>query len=230
MSHAFSWNLPMFNQRIRSALVGGLIALGLPLTLTSFSARAAVDQTFHFEVLLDDKPIGEHRFDIDVSGDQQRVTSQAEFEVDFLFITAYRYRHQSHELFRNGCLERLSSTTNDNGTRYKIGGSAVNNGFRVDRGKDVEQFDGCVKTFAYWDSTILKQPKLLNPQTGELEAVSVQQRGTEQVAVNGSEVEATRFQLITDELTIDLWYNDELGWVRLASDTGKGATLIYRRL
>ncbi|MCF7977651.1 MAG: DUF6134 family protein [Chromatiaceae bacterium] len=220
----------MFNQRVRPALVGGLFALALPLTLTSLAVGASVDQTFRFEVLLDDKPIGEHRFDIDVSGDQQRVTSQAEFEVDFFFITAYRYRHQSNELFRNGCLERLSSTTNDNGTRYKIDGSAVSNGFRVDRGENVEQFDGCVKTFAYWDSAILQQPKLLNPQTGELESVSVQQRGAEQVAVNGSQVEATRFELVTDELTINLWYNDELGWVRLASDTGKGAQLIYRRL
>lgn len=220
----------MFNQRVRPALVGGLFALALPLTLTSLAVGASVDQTFRFEVLLDDKLIGEHRFDIDVSGDQQRVTSQAEFEVDFLFITAYRYRHQSNELFRNGCLERLSSTTNDNGTRYKIDGSAVSNGFRVDRGENVEQFDGCVKTFAYWDSAILQQPKLLNPQTGELESVSVQRHGAEQVAVNGSEVEATRFELVTDELTINLWYNDELGWVRLASDTGKGAQLIYRRL
>ncbi|MEA3642679.1 MAG: DUF6134 family protein [Lamprobacter sp.] len=220
----------MFNQRVRPALIGGLLALALPLTLGSFSVGAAVDQTFRFEVLLDDKPIGEHRFDIDVSGDQQRVTSQAEFKVDFFFITAYRYRHQSNELFRNGCLERLSSTTNDNGTRYKIDGSAVSNGFRVDRGENVEQFDGCVKTFAYWDSAILQQPRLLNPQTGELEAVSVQRRGAERVAVNGSEVEATRFELVTDELTINLWYNDALGWVRLASDTGKGAQLIYRRL
>ncbi|MEA1050136.1 DUF6134 family protein [Lamprobacter modestohalophilus] len=220
----------MFNQRVRPALVGGLLALALPLTLTSLAVGASVDQTFRFEVLLDDKLIGEHRFDIDVSGDQQRVTSQAEFEVDFFFITAYRYRHQSNELFRNGCLERLSSTTNDNGTRYKIDGSAVSNGFRVDRGENVEQFDGCVKTFAYWDSAILQQPKLLNPQTGELESVSVQRHGAEQVAVNGSQVEATRFELVTDELTINLWYNDELGWVRLASDTGKGAQLIYRRL
>jgi len=214
----------MMSKRTASSLFGAL------LSLAGLSASASVDQTFRFEVLLDDKPIGEHRFEIDVSGDQQRVTSEAEFEVDFLFITAYRYRHQSNELFRNGCLERLSSTTNDNGTRYQINGSAIGDGFRVDSGEDIEQLEGCVKTFAYWDSAILQQPKLLNPQTGELESVSVQRRGPEQVEVNGGEIEANRFQLITDELTIDLWYNDDLGWVRLASDTGKGAKLIYRRL
>ncbi len=214
----------MFTSRARPAVLGALLGL------VSLSASAAVDQRFHFEVLLDDKPIGEHRFDIDISGEQRRVTSQADFEVDFLFITAYRYRHRSNELFRNGCLERLSSTTNDNGTRYEIDGSLLDGAFRVDRGDDVEQFGSCVKTFAYWDPAILEQRNLLNPQTGELEPVRVQARGSEQVQVNGSEVAATRYELITDELRIDLWYNDSLGWVRLASDTGKGAKLIYRRL
>lgn len=204
--------------------------LGTLLGLASLSAGAAVDQTFQFEVLLDDDLIGQHRFEIDASGEQQRVTSQAEFEVDFLFITAYRYRHQSNELFRNGCLERLSSTTNDNGTRYQVKGSVLDGAFRVERGQDVEQFEGCVKTFAYWDPSILEQPRLLNPQTGELESVRVQERGPEQVEVNGSTIEATRFDLVTDELTIELWYHDQLGWVRLASDTGKGPKLIYRRL
>jgi hypothetical protein len=180
--------------------------------------------------LLDDKQIGEHRFQIDAEGDQQRVSSAADFEVDFLFITAYHYRHRSSELFRNGCLERLSSTTNDNGTRYQIDGEALAGGFRVDRGEEEEELAGCVKTFAYWDPAILEQPRLLNPQTGELEPVQVRARGAEQVEVNGSQVSAERYELLTDELSIDLWYHDTLGWVRLASDTGKGATLIYRRL
>jgi hypothetical protein len=70
----------------------------------------------------------------------------------------------------------------------------------------------------------------LNPQTGELEPVQVRRAGTEQVEAQGGQVSATRYELVTDELSIDLWYNDALGWVRLASDTGKGATLIYRRL
>jgi len=32
------------------------------------------------------------------------------------------------------------------------------------------------------------------------------------------------------EVTIDLWYNEDLGWVGLSSDTGKGRRIIYRRL
>nr|WP_274607887.1 hypothetical protein [Thiorhodovibrio winogradskyi] len=39
-----------------------------------------------------------------------------------------------------------------------------------------------------------------------------------------------RYTIDTDEVAIDLWYHDELGWVQLVSETGKGATLIYRRI
>jgi hypothetical protein len=201
------------------------------LTLfAALSANAAEDASYRFEVLLDDRPIGEHLFEIDRSGDQQRVASNAEFEVDFLFLTAYRYRHQSREVFRDGCLQQIRATTNDNGKRYRISGAASDDGFRIDRGEQVETADGCVKTFAYWDPAILDQRRLLNPQTGELEPVVVRPQGTERIELDGREIPARRYTLDTDELTIDLWYHEELGWVRLASDTGKGATLVYRRI
>lgn len=201
----------------------------LPL-FAALSAQAAIEDQYRFEVLLDDKPIGEHRFEIDRRGAQARVESRAKFEVDFLFLTAYRYEHQSTELFENGCLKQIRAQTNDNGTRYKVDGSANGEVLKVDRGNSVETAEGCVKTFAYWDPAILKQQRLLNPQTGELERVAVRKRGTDEIKVDGRELAATRYTLDTGELAIDLWYHDELGWVRLASDTGKGATLVYRRL
>lgn len=204
--------------------------LGSLLLCSALPANAAVDDSYRFEVLLDDRPIGEHRFEIDRSGDRQQVASEAEFKVDFLFFTAYRYQHQSREVFRNGCLQRIRAQTNDNGTQYQVEGTARDDGFRIDRGEQVETAQGCIKTFAYWDPSILEQQRLLNPQTGELEPVIVRQQGTERIEFDGRRVPASRYTLETGELSIDLWYHEELGWVRLASDTGKGATLVYRRI
>lgn len=200
------------------------------LGLATLSANASLGDTYRFEVLLDDKPIGEHRFEVETSGPEQRVFSEAEFKVDFLIFTAYSYEHQSNEVFRDGCLQQIRSTTNDNGTRYQVEGESTGSGFRVDRGDDVAQAPACIKTFAYWDPKILDQTQLLNPQTGELEAVDVRRTGGDSVEVGDQKVAATRYELQTDELTIELWYNESLGWVRLSSDTGKGAKLIYRRI
>jgi hypothetical protein len=202
--------------------------IALLAALAASPATAA--EVLRFEVLLDERPIGEHVFRIADTGGLKRVSSRAAFDVDFLMFTAYRYRHRSSEVFDNGCLTRIDATTDDNGTRYRVEGATAGDRLRIRRDDGVERADGCVKTFAYWDPSILTQDRLLNPQTGELETVRVRRAGRDQVEIEGRRVAATRYALATDDLTIDLWYNDDLGWVRLASDTGKGARLIYRRL
>jgi hypothetical protein len=201
-----------------------LVAFGISAPVQANQAS----QLLRFQVYLDDKPIGEHSFRIAGSGDTRRVSSRAAFDVDFLFINAYRYRHSSSEVFRDGCLQEISATTDDNGKAYQVEGVADGNSLRI---QDQDTLPGCVMTFAYWNRDFLQQRQLLNPQTGELERVSVQSKGTDRIeAADGRELSAERYALTTDELTIDLWYNDDMGWVGLASDTGKGPRIIYRRL
>jgi hypothetical protein len=215
----------------RTTLAPGPGALLLVALSLAAVGPATGSEQLRFQVYLDDRPIGEHSFRIADSGDTTRVTSRAAFDVDFLFINAYRYRHTSNEVFRDGCLTAINASTDDNGKRYVVNGEAVGDAFRIDAGDDVERANGCVKTFAYWDKAFLDKRRLLNPQTGDLESVRVQRKGKDDIAVeSGRKVAAERFALETDELTIDLWYNDELGWVGLASDTGKGKRIIYRRV
>jgi len=200
------------------------------LFLLGLSTPGIAGEVLRFQVYLDDKPIGEHSFRISENGGTQRISSSASFDVDFLFVNAYRYRHSSSEVFRDGCLQEIRATTDDNGKRYRVEGSALGKGFRVEHQDGGEQADGCLMTFAYWDPDFLGQTRLLNAQTGDIEGVSVRQKGRDDVAIGDRTVSATRYALRTDKLTIDLWYNDALGWVGLSSDTGKGRRLIYRRL
>ncbi len=206
-------------------------ALGAALLAGMACGSAAAAEQLRFQVYLDDRPIGEHSFRIADSGETTRVTSRAAFDIDFLFINAYRYRHSSNEVFRNGCLTTIDASTNDNGKRYVVNGEAVGDGFEIEAGDGRERTNGCVRTFAYWDKALLDKGRLLNPQTGDLERVRVQPKGRDTVQVeSGAIVPAERYALQTDELTIELWYNDDLGWVALESDTGKGRRIIYRRV
>ena len=213
----------MFNTKISA---GWLIT---PVLL-ALSSLASANEVLRFQVYLDDKPIGEHSFRISETGDLTRVSSRAAFDVDFLFVNAYRYRHDSREVFRDGCLQEIRATTDDNGKKYRVEGEAIGKQFRIERGDGKEQADGCLMTFAYWDPDFLKQKRLLNAQTGKLEPVRVRPKGSDRVEVGGREVTATRYALSADALSMDLWYNDDLGWVGLSSDTGKGRRLIYRRM
>jgi hypothetical protein len=201
------------------------------LALITAWAPAGANELLRFQVYLDDKPIGEHSFRIAEGADSTRVSSRAAFDVDFLFINAYRYRHNSNEVFRDGCLAEIDANTDDNGKRFQVEGTSVGDGLRIERTDGVEQAPGCIKTFAYWDRSFLDQSRLLNPQTGDIEKVRVQRKGSDRVEVeDGRKVPAQRYALMTDELTIDVWYNDDLGWVGLESDTGKGRRIIYKRM
>jgi hypothetical protein len=216
---------------LRTLAAGTLFSGAAALTpLAQAAPAAAANETLRFQVYLDDKPIGEHTYRISGSGEQVRVSSRAEFDVDFLFINAYRYRHRSQEVFRDGCLEEIRASTDDNGTRYEVTGEAAGERFRIQRDDGTEQAKGCVMTFAYWDPDFLDQSRLLNPQTGELERVQVSRKGRDRIEVGGREVPAERYVVDAGEVTIDLWYNEDLGWVGLSSDTGKGRRIIYRRL
>jgi len=203
--------------------------LTTPLILALCSPVNA-SELLRFQVYLGDKPIGQHSFRITENDNVTRVTSRASFDVDFLFFNAYRYRHDSREIFRDGCLQEIRSTTDDNGTKYRVEGEAIGGDFRIAREDGKEQANGCLMTFAYWDPAFLNQDRLLNAQTGKLEPVRVARKGGDRVVVGDREVQARRYALSADELNIDLWYNDDLGWVGLASDTGKGGRLVYRRM
>jgi hypothetical protein len=183
-----------------------------------------------FKVFLDQDQIGEHSFDIRALGEDAQVSSRASFDINFWIFTAYSYRHESRETWRDGCLQRIEASTDDNGKDYRVRGEESGKSLALSVNGESRRLPGCVMTFAYWDRDFLEQESLLNPQTGELVPVRVQPQGTESIRFGGEDVAAARYKLSTDELELILWYSDEHGWIGLESDTGKGKTLRYQRM
>jgi hypothetical protein len=195
------------------------------------AASALTDSgTYRFQVFLDQDPIGEHSFEIRSRGDAEQVSSRATFDINFWIFTAYRYRHESRETWRDGCLQTIEANTDDNGKRYRVQGEDAGEALDLSVNGESRRLPGCVMTFAYWDRDFLDQQQLLNPQTGELVPVRVLAQGTERIAFGSDEVTAARYKLSTEELDLILWYSDEHGWMGLESDTGKGKTLRYQRM
>lgn len=82
--------------------------------------QVSATETLRFRVYLGQDPIGEHSFQISPGPSGEQVLSRASFDVDILFFNAYRYRHESRELWRDGCLERIRASTDDNGKSFKL--------------------------------------------------------------------------------------------------------------
>ena len=195
------------------------------------AAWAAEPQRLEFEVLLDAKPIGTHRYEVVTADDgSQTVTSKASFDVKLLGFVVYRYRHQAQERWREGCLANIDSTTDDNGAKVTVSGHASTGGFEVVRPRPLVR-SGCIRGYAYWNPAwLLNQMQLLNPQTGEFDASSMTLVGRESVNRSGASIPANHYRLLGGKLVIDLWYSDGGEWLQLESPARGSQRLVYRRL
>lgn len=202
-----------------------LIVSNMSFATASHSNDA--QQSWNFKVLLDDKPIGYHQVRIDRQANRKAVHTKAEFDVRFMFIPVYSYIHDTRETWENGCLVNITSTTDDNGDDFFINSKPLNQRLALETQDGMSSYDGCVRTFAYWDIEMLQSTHLLNTQTGKYQAVTITDMGTGMVNLENSEVEARRFKLIAEDMTIDLWYTDDMHWLALESTTASGAVLRY---
>ncbi|MBT8091837.1 MAG: hypothetical protein KJN77_02300 [Gammaproteobacteria bacterium] len=197
--------------------------------LLATTAASADTRIWQFDVLLDGKPIGYHTFDLALEGDNQVLESKASFDVKFLFINAFSYRHQSTEIWSDdGCLHSIDAMTDSNGKQLTVRGRSEENRFRLVRPTDSELTE-CVQTFAYWNPTVLKSTRLLNSQTGAYENVTVSFAGRGVIPVAGTPVEADRYRITTRKGDITLWYSvEDQTWLALEAPAKGGRTLSYR--
>jgi hypothetical protein len=207
-----------------AAVVLGL-SLGAAPTLAI--ATDGASRSWHFTVLLDGKHIGEHEFVVTRHDDEVRVDISAHFKVVVAFIPVYVYDHQNHEVWRNGCVTRVASQTNDNGRKLFVHGASQGQAFEVRRSRGAVSLPGCIRTFAYWDESLLAQPPLLNAQTGELQSAALTLAGVQKLSVRGQSILARRYSLKGPHLSIDVWYSDAGDWVALESKLDSGRTLRY---
>jgi hypothetical protein len=209
--------------RIAVALLGFLTCLGS----ASQQAWSAASQTYDFKVFLGKDEIGRQRFDVSSEGERTQVRIDAQFTVKFLYIPVYRYRHTNVETWEGTCLREIRAETDDNGESFFVNGVVRNGQLQVQTQAGNWTGEGCIKTFAYWNSEWIKGERLLNSQTGEHQPASILAVGEETIPVQGVPTRTTHRRIVTDKFTVDLWYALNGRWVALQSTTKKGDTLRY---
>lgn len=209
----------------RTYLVAGLmcsLAALLPVT-----ANASAEQEWHFTVYLDDTPIGHHDFSIRRAEAYEEITTRARFDVKFLKIPLFNYRHQNVEQWSNRCLKSISSTTDQNGKLFRVEGATSDEGFQVSTNDGDITLPPCISTFAYWDKSFLQHTQLLNSQTGDYLEVDVEDLGEQKIMASNTSVPGNRYRLTADELELELWYSSDGHWLGLKSTSSKGRLLRY---
>jgi len=185
---------------------------------------------WNFDVFLDERPIGYHRYELSGTADGLKLESEADFEVKALFITAFSYEHEATEIWRDGCLARIEARTDSNGERFTVSGSDLGPTFALETHDGTMSLSDCVRSFAYWDRQLLERQRLLNPQTGEYVEVSLAPVAGGSLRIGERDIEVERYAIRGRDLDIVLAYAADTGeWLALDSTVRGGRTLAYRR-
>jgi len=213
----------------RAHLVVASVTVMMSFFSTVFPAAATsgVEQEWRFRVYLDDKPIGYHHFMISHAGELEHVTTRARFDVEFLKIPLFKYRHDNIERWSSQCLNSIASTTDQNGTLFRVDGNVTDTGFRLSSNTGDNTLAPCISTFAYWDKSFLQHDRLLNSQTGEYLEVDVAELGEQSLMIGDASVAVNRYRLTGDEIDIEVWYSGNDQWLGLESTTDKGRLIRY---
>jgi len=196
----------------------------LLISLIVFSMPLIVEaQSWNFDVSMDGKPIGTHQFVLsEKENNQQILKSEAKFNIEILSISFFKYHHQANETWDNNCLKKLEAKTQENSKTTQVKGIQEKTSFRLSSPTSTEINSECVMTFAYWNSKILQQKKLLNPQTGDYLSTNISALGQEMILAKGQNVRAEHYKIDTAKFKIDIWYGPDGEWLALQSLTEDG--------
>ncbi len=172
-------------------------------------------------------PIGTHTVSFRQDGERLVVTTRIDITVKLLVFTAFYLKHEAEEVWQNGRLVSVRSTTDDNGTRMQVSGAAVQGGFRIigEEGPFLAPAQ-LLTSNMLWDTRMLSVDRLIDVQYGGVIGLAVKPLGAAQVDTPQGQVRTNRHHLITPHYTGTLFHDSSGRWVKALIEA-KGEIIEY---
>ncbi|MEX0923059.1 MAG: DUF6134 family protein [Rhodovibrionaceae bacterium] len=180
-----------------------------------------------FEVLRGGEPMGTHSLRFEKRGEDLHVFIDIDLKVDLAFVTVFRYEHSNHEIWRDGRLISIETTTDDDGETYFVKGEATAAGFQVTSSEGKAALPADILPTSYWHPQTVARDRLLDTQKGRIVEVATRELRQEAISIDGLRIEATHYRM-TGDLDLELWYAPNGEWVKIAFET-RGAEIVYAR-
>ena len=183
-------------------------------------ASAADQERREFTILIDGKSSGTYHMTIRRQDDGSVVMSaEADVRVSYVVYT-YKYSYHGSEVWKDGRLRRLESTSHDGGRRSAVTAMAEGPKLRVRANGRERLIRPDVWTTTYWhlpDESRRNRPlALLDADTARDIQGTLRRVGTERLKVAGQTRDCPHYRL-TGDVRVDLWYDDEDRLVRQES-------------
>ncbi|MEM9669029.1 MAG: DUF6134 family protein [Pseudomonadota bacterium] len=179
-----------------------------------------------FEVLRKGKPFGTHTVSFEKSENGTlEVVNDIDLQVKFGPITAYKYSHDSTEVWADGSLVELTGETRKEGKDLTVSVLSEDGQLDVSGTNFTGELSADLIPSSHWHSGEVFSDAILSSEGGQLLDIRVDNLGSETLTVSGQEIETTRFRVYSD-LSFDLWYDETGRWVKCAFEA-RGQNIEY---
>ena len=158
-----------------------------PVALACMAAGPPVRaEEYSFRVFCNGSPVGYQHVEVSRNDDQTVADTDVAVDVTMAGIELYRFRHRSHEIWREGKLVDLHSETDDDGDSYALSVHPDDDGALL-----VQSNDGSRKVPAdilptsYWNPAVLDRGELLDTESGKTLKVAVSRLSDGRYDVSG---------------------------------------------
>lgn len=182
--------------------------------------------TLTFAVYRNGEAIGRHTLAFQQNGPNLTVSTSIDFAVKLMGFTAYRYTHRSQEMWNGEAFQSISTTTDDNGTKYAVRAQRTAAGLDVQRNTEHAVMPGSLLPTSHWNVRQIGQASLLNTQNGKEARVQVTPLGREKVKTASGWIDATHYRYSGD-VSKDQWFDDRGRWVKTTFKASDGSTIEY---
>jgi hypothetical protein len=195
------------------------------LLLTPVAYAASQLQDLAFQVTREGSPMGSHTIEFTQEGDKTIATIAIDLKVALGPITLFSYTHRNREVWQAGRLVELTTTTDDDGTKYSVTGRAIPGGFEVTGSEGTLLAPSEIMTTSYWQERTMEQTQLLDTQRGTLVDVTTREHSRETLHWGKHKLPAKHYQ-VRGGLNLDIWYDMQGHWVKLLFKA-RGSEIIY---
>lgn len=195
-----------------------LCAIMVLLGFEATGVIAAEVEARDFTLKVDGKPSGEYHMHITRQDDGALVMSgQADVRVTYLKIYHSSYSYRGTEVWKNGRLQKLDSSANDDGMRYVVNAVADGNNLRVKVNGQERLIRGDVWVTSYWQlagAPFRNQAvPLIDVDNGKEINGTLQYVGTSALNVLGQVQNCVHYR-VSGGVAADLWYDAQERLVR----------------
>jgi hypothetical protein len=194
------------------------------------SALAACDRPplgrIAYDVVRKGDRLGEHVATFRADGADFIARNDIEIVARVLGIPVYRYEHTNEEIWRDGKLQAVTSSTNKNGKKIELAGERKGDGKLHLTGKKGElALEGPVLTTSLWHPHTPAADRLLDIEDGFMKSVTGRYEAKEEVPLPDGSTRARHYRL-SGGFERDVWYDDACRLLRVAFETKRDGSLI----